>query len=729
METLTLPFDTDLIVPMRLALGGDLGAIVGPDYRGVTVVAAYAPLLGGRLGLVTKMDLQEIAAPFVRAAIGVFVAAVLLGLFWASAVRGSTRPLLAAQALTDSQVLLLANAVANLSESVVVTGRDGQIEFVNPAFTRISGYSIEEVQGKTPRLLRSGLQDRAFYENLWSTILSGHVWRGVMTNRAKDQREYQIEATISPVRDRHGEITHFIGIQADVSDRVRQAAELRESEARYRSLVEGSAQGILIVQDGQIVFSNREIARWVADGDPAALLGKKAIDLVAPEDRERVDAFRRSLLAGGPEARSLEYRVVADNGEVIWVESFAQPILWRGRPALQTTLIDVTKVRRLEEQLSQAQRLESVGRLAGGVAHDFNNILTVISSYIGFILDELALDSSLHEDATVVRDASRRAADLTRQLLAFSRRQILEMRTVSVNDVVAGLEKMVTRLIGEDIQVVSILDPGVRPIRADVSQIEQVIMNLAVNSRDAMPRGGVITIETANQSLDEHYAGTHAGIRPGEYVMLAVTDVGTGMDKETQQHIFEPFFTTKPQGKGTGLGLATVYGIVKQMNGSIFVYSELGKGTTFKIYFPVSEHGAAQSQEAPLAEVSKQHAETILLVEDDELVRRSAERILQGAGYQVIAATGSEQAIGIARDRARSIDLLLSDVVMPGMSGGEMYEEIRKNRDVRVVFMSGYTDDTVVRHGILEGNVPFLTKPFTKQSLLVKVREAIARGV
>ncbi|HEX7929017.1 MAG TPA: ATP-binding protein, partial [bacterium] len=281
------------------------------------------------------------------------------------------------------------------------------------------------------------------------------------------------------------------------------------------------------------------------------------------------------------------------------------------------------------------------------------------------------------------------------------------------------------RMIGEDIKLESSLLPNIRPIRADVTQIEQILMNLVVNARDAMPRGGTITVETSNHFLDENYSRTHLEVRPGEYVMMAVTDTGTGMDAATQQRMFEPFFTTKPEGRGTGLGLATVYGIVKQMNGSIYVYSELGRGTTFKIYFPVAMDIKIENETTAIQATLPRPSETILLVEDDDLVRRSAQRILQGAGYQVITVNNPGDAITTVQQRKDPIHLLFSDVVMPGMSGSELWAAVRKEREVPALFMSGYTDDAIVRHGILEGDLPFLAKPFSKQSLLEKVREAL----
>jgi PAS domain S-box-containing protein len=606
----------------------------------------------------------------------------------------------------------------------------GVIMYSNRAHTQMLGYANGELIGRTLWSLGASPAEqnalREYFQSLAEQQPAPAPYHGV--DVTKDGRRIDVQVDWDYLRDAQGRLTGFISIITDTTERRRAETQLRESEERYRSLVEGSTQGILISQDGKIVFCNQEIARRVANGDTGAVLGKPALDLIVPEDRERVVALRSALLAGEAVTFPVEYRVAGSNGEVISVQAYSQQVLWQGRPAIQSTLTDVTATRELERQLAQSQRLETVGRLAGGIAHDFNNILTVISAYIGFILDRAKDNAQLQEDATVVQDASRRAAALTRQLLAFSRRQILQMRVISLNDVVTGMHTMLGRVIGEDIVVRVALDPALKPVRADASQVDQVLMNLVINARDAMPRGGILSIETENQSLDEHYARMHTDVAPGEYVMLAITDSGTGMAPETQKRIFEPFFTTKPQGQGTGLGLATVYGIVKQMNGSIFVYSELNKGTTFKIYFPVALdaaiNGALESAKPPTV----QPTETILLVEDDELVRRSAQRILQGGGYRVIVATSPEEALAIAKAGDQSFDLLLTDVVMPGLSGGELWETIRKVRDVRVLFMSGYTDDMIVRHVVLEGEMPFISKPFTKQSLLDKVREVFGQG-
>lgn len=389
-------------------------------------------------------------------------------------------------------------------------------------------------------------------------------------------------------------------------------------------------------------------------------------------------------------------------------------------------------LRQSQEQLRQSQKLEAIGQLAGGIAHDFNNLLTVIGGYSDLLLMASGLDESAREKMEEVKKAAERAASLTRQLLAFSRKQVLKPEVLDLNSLVDGLGKMLRRLIGEDVEIITSLRPEVNKINADPGQIEQVIVNLAVNARDAMPHGGKITFETANVELDQVYSDMHIAVKPGSYVMLAVSDTGTGMDAETRKRIFEPFFTTKKMGRGTGLGLSTIYGIVKQSGGNIWVYSELGKGTTFKIYLPqvtteqrVKAPASKQRQES-LTEVS----ETILLVEDEEIVRRLTCNLLETNGYQVLVARDCEEAIGICTSYSREIDLMLTDVVMPRMNGTKVAESVKALRpEIEVLYMSGYTDDAIVHHGVLEAGTNFIEKPFTADGLISKVRETLNKRV
>jgi PAS domain S-box-containing protein len=418
------------------------------------------------------------------------------------------------------------------------------------------------------------------------------------------------------------------------------------------------------------------------------------------------------------------------DGTIIEVEIASHAIRFEGRSARLTLATDVTDKRSLEAQLLQSQKMESIGRLAGGVAHDFNNLLGVISGYGELLRKRVTHDPRLQKYAEDILKAAERAAGLTRQLLAFSRKQVLQPKVLDLNTVVGEMEKMLRRLIGEDVNLVTVFDGRLGTVKADPGQIEQVVMNLAINARDAMPVGGRLTIETHNVDLDQGYARHHPDVPAGRYVMLAMSDTGQGMSPEVQARAFEPFFTTKEPGKGTGLGLATVHGIVKQSGGHIFVYSEPGHGTSFKVYFPRADEERA-SADAPRAEpVLPRGTETILLVEDEATLRQLVRECLESSGYTVLEAGHGAEAIQLAERHPGPIDLLMTDVVMPGISGRELAAQVVAARSgIRIVYMSGYTDDAVVLHGVLGEHMAFLQKPFTEEALARKVREVLdARG-
>ncbi len=444
-------------------------------------------------------------------------------------------------------------------------------------------------------------------------------------------------------------------------------------------------------------------------------------------DRERVEhAFQKALAEGSD--YDLDYRALAADGKVIWVRDVVRVVRDdSGRiRRLRGVLVDITDHKQLEEEFRQAQKMEAVGRLAGGVAHDFNNMLTIVDGYSQLGLDRLDSNDPLHGYFEEIHNASRRATALTRRLLTFSRRQVLQPQRVDLNALIAELQGMLRRLIGEDIELKTNLQPGVGTVRVDPAQIEQVIMNLAVNARDAMPRGGKLIIETAQTELDDSYAQNHVAVKAGSYVMLAVNDTGVGMDAETQTHIFEPFFTTKEKGKGTGLGLATVYGIVKQSGGNVWVYSERGRGTTFKIYFPRTTEVPEAIQPVVHAVMPLGGTETILVVEDENEVRALVRKSLASVGYSVLEADRPDIALRTSKEYRGKIHLLLTDVVMPQMNGRELAERLTALRpEMKVLYMSGYTDAAIHYYDVLGPSHAFLQKPFTPNVLGRRVREVL----
>ena len=503
---------------------------------------------------------------------------------------------------------------------------------------------------------------------------------------------------------------------------------LRRSELNLRSLVTNAPYGICRCDsEGLILDANPAFAALLGYTSADALLGQHIFSLYPDHDQWFTLA---DFLRSAEPFKGLTAEWKRKNGATTLVRVSGRSVANGGGGGVVFELFaeDVTEHRALEDQLRQSQKMEAVGRLAGGIAHDFNNLLMVISGYSEFLLERLGAEPHLRGPAQEIASAAERASSLTRQLLAFSRKQMLAPRIVNLNDVATENLKMLTRMIGEDIDLVLVPSPNPWMVRADPGQIEQVIMNLAVNARDAMPSGGRLTIETSNVSLDEDYARLHAPLPPGDYVMVAISDTGNGMDNETQSRIFEPFFTTKGT-KGTGLGLSTVYGIVKQSGGYIWVHSELRKGTTFKIYLPrVASTGEAATQVALPVEYRKVEpgTETILLVEDEANLRYLARQYLEKQGYHVIEAADGAVAMQIAVAHERVIHLLLTDVIMPGMNGRELAQRISEIRpNVKVLYMSGYTENVIGHNGMLDDGVRLLQKPFTLRDLKSKVREVL----
>ncbi|MCK5879858.1 MAG: PAS domain S-box protein, partial [Holophagae bacterium] len=496
----------------------------------------------------------------------------------------------------------LSIAIEQAGEAIIITDKEATIQYVNPAYEKITGYTSEEVIGENPRILNSGVQDGAFYKKMWETLASGEAWSGRLVNRKKDGTLYTEETTISPVFDLSGKVVNYVGVKRDVTQELT-----------------------------------------------------------------------------------------------------------------------------MEEQFRQSQKMEAVGKLAGGVAHDFNNLLGVIMGYTELAQNQIGPDHGISKHLKAIERAAERSAGLTRQLLAFSRKQKLESKVINLNDLLKNLEKMLRRVIGEDIEFMTAYTDDLDKVEADPGQIEQIIMNLAVNARDAMPEGGKLTIESANVYLDERYARTHLGTIPGRYVMLAVLDTGSGMDEETRSRIFEPFFTTKEEGKGTGLGLSTVYGIVKQSGGHIWCYSEPDKGTTFEVYLPRTDAGLSRKKEGNAVKIAQGGSENILLVEDETEIRHLLKEMLKELNYNITVAENGIEALHLIEGKGFRPDLIITDVVMPHMGGKSLVDRVRKIvPDQKVLYMSGYTDHSAVQNGALDPDIPFIQKPFNFPDIAEKIKQALS---
>ncbi|MEE4359234.1 MAG: PAS domain S-box protein [Desulfococcaceae bacterium] len=524
-----------------------------------------------------------------------------------------------------------------------------------------------------------------------------------------------------------GRTVRLRGIFQDITDRRQAEESLRESEERFRALHNASFGGIVIHDRGIILECNQGISD-ITGYSAKELTGMDGLLLIAEEAREMVMS---NILAGYE--KPYEATGLRKNGEKYPLRLEARNVPYKGKKVRTVEFRDISEMKqaealreKLEAQLTQAQKMEAVGRLAGGVAHDFNNMLSVIIGHAEMLLDLAEPVRPFYTGLEEIKKAAVRSAELTRQLLAFARRQTVAPRVLNLNLTLEGMAKMLHRLIGEDISLSWIPGKDLWPVRIDPAQIDQILANLCVNARDAISGVGRITVETKNIALDQDYCTAHSGFIPGEYVMLAVSDNGCGMDAETQKHIFEPFFTTKEMGKGTGLGLATIYGVVKQNKGFIYVYSEKNQGTVFKIYLPRYRGDAVQMQKESLQESPVQGKEMILLVEDEPAILKMVTMILEKMGYRVFAADSPSEAIRFAQKHAGQIHLLMTDVVMPEMNGRDLAKKIKLLQDgIRCLFMSGYTANVIAHHGVLEPGVHFIQKPFTKKSLALKIRKIL----
>jgi PAS domain S-box-containing protein len=620
--------------------------------------------------------------------------------------------------------LQLAAIIESSNDAIIGKDLDGIITSWNAAAEKLYGYAAAEAIGRSIQLIVPADRPQEWQEILDKARRGEHVSHFETQRIAKSGSRIDISVSVFPVKDASGTIIGAAAVARDVTER-KQAEEIR---LQLAAIVESSEDAIFATNlDGTITTWNEAAERLF--GYSARQATSQSVQMIITPDhsQEKQEILRK--IARGERINQLETVCMTREGKRVDVSISVSPVKDASGRIVGTSTIarDTSDRKRLREQLLQAQKVEAIGRLAGGVAHDFNNILTTIIGYCDLTREQLSVDHETRANIEEIAAAAERAASLTRQLLAFSRKQTLQPKILDLNAVIGNLDKMLRRLIGEDVDLITKLMPNLGRVKADPGQIEQVITNLAVNARDAMPNGGKLLIETANVALDAETARLPEDMRPGDYVMIAVTDTGSGMTDEVKAHLFEPFFTTKPQGHGTGLGLSTCYGIVKQSGGCVNVYSEPGHGTTFKIYLPFIPVPAAAGSSAQSPVPPQAGKETILLVEDDLSVRGLNARLLRSRGYNILEAGNGQEALRVAEQHTPGeIALLLTDVIMPEMGGKELAQHFRAAYpDAKVLFCSGYTQEAIDRGGELEPGIAFLQKPFTPASLSHKIREVL----
>jgi PAS domain S-box-containing protein len=624
-----------------------------------------------------------------------------------------------------------------IREGVLMMDLDGRITDLNPGAERLFGYSKSELLGQQVVMLHDPRLEGKREALIQAALRRDGFWSGELPFRRKDGSDGVADVFVVAQLDEHGVPNAWIGVNRDITQRRRAELTAEENRALLAAAEELANVGSWSLTPGSATLTWSDQMYRIMGREPQSdvITTDSFLGRVHPDDRTMVqDAFQRLREQGG--SSPVECRVIRpdgterivqakggvqrdSNGKVVRILGSAQDITDR--------VGTERELREVEEQLRQSQKMEAIGQLAGGVAHDFNNLLTVIKAYSGLVAEQLDDESQLRADVVEIQRAAGRAASLTQQLLAFSRKQVLQPRILDLNGVARELEPMLGRLIGDDISIVMDLDHEIGRVTADRGQIEQVLINLAVNARDAMPAGGTLTIASANVRLDDAYHGRHPVVAPGEYVMIAVSDTGCGMDEATRLRIFEPFFTTKPAGKGTGLGLSTVYGIVKQSSGYVWVYSERHIGTCFKVYLPRLETGELTSTTSDHPGVARlSGSEIVLLVEDEPSVRSLARRVLERNGYTVLEAHDGRDALRVAEQYKQPIQLLVTDMMMPELGGPDVWGALKGKRpELRVLFMSGYTNEDMIRRGLLDPGAAFLQKPFTPTDLARAARDVL----
>jgi two-component system, cell cycle sensor histidine kinase and response regulator CckA len=652
--------------------------------------------------------------------------------------KGVREELLASKAFLDS-------IIENSPHSLWVSDHRGTMIRMNQACRDLLHVTDDDLIGKYNVLEDNVVEEQGAAPLVRQVFEKGQRARFILhydsarlhSVQLRENAQVVVEVTISPVLNSRRQVTHAIIQHMDLTERKQIEDALREREERFKRLLQNSNDVITVLDDKGIQTSINGPVEAILGYKSEEMIGTNGFHFIHPDDVAACMGTFAEAIAHAGVMLSIECRFHHKNGswkaiEIVGTNLIPDPVV-RG---VIVNLRDISQRKRaeeergkLEEQLQQAMKMEAIGRLAGGVAHDFNNLLTVISGNVELMKMQLKTSDPFHVSLDAVKEAAESAASLTRQLLAFSRRQIIEPKILNLNNLVGNMMKMLPRLIGEDIALQIFLESDLGSVKVDPGQFEQVLVNLAVNARDAMPEGGKLVIETANIYLDEEYCSHHTNVIPGNYVTLAMSDTGCGMSHDVKQHIFEPFFTTKSLGHGTGLGLATTFGAVRQAGGSIEVYSEPDQGASFKIYLPRVEAQAEQViQEKPDANISR-GTETVLIVEDETSVRELALRILKHLGYSVISASNGGEALLLTEKHRKPIDLLMTDVVMPGMNGRELAERlVRIQPGMKVLFTSGYTENVIFHHDIVDNNLNFIGKPYSMQALALKIREILAPG-
>jgi PAS domain S-box-containing protein len=636
----------------------------------------------------------------------------------------------AEQKKAEQQILLQTRALEAAANAILITDRQGKILSANTAFCTMTGYGLDEVLGRYPRLLKSGAHEPGFYRQLWETVSAGQTWSGDITNRRKDGTLYQEEMVVTPVRMAGGEVTHFIAIKQDITNKKQAEEELRWKTAFLEAQVNSSPDGILVVdsqhkriQQNQRLMQLFQVPQEIAeDDDDATLLRHVTGQMKNPgQFLARVEHLYAHPDEIGRDEIELARGVILDR--------YSSPVRDQAGKYYGRIWVfrDITDRRKLEEQFRQSQKLEGIGQLAGGVAHDFNNILATIQMQAELLKTSGGLSAEQAEYADEIGVTVNRAAALTRQLLLFSRREVFRPRDLDLSGSIAGTLKMLQRILGENIEMQLKLSPQPMSIHADAGMMDQILLNLTVNARDAMPNGGRLVIETSGVEIDEFTASQSAHMQAGSFVCLTVSDSGCGILPEILPKIFEPFFTTKDVGKGTGLGLATVFGIVQQHQGWINVYSEVGRGTVFRIYLPRLAPDVGQKSAQPELANIRGGTETILLVEDDPALRVSVRKALSKLGYRILEAPTGVKALEVWQQYRDEIRLLLTDMVMPDeMTGTELAERLlQENPGLKVIYMSGYSAQIVGKDFPLKEGINFLTKPLQASKLAQVIRDRL----